>query len=75
MNAVKLPKNLAEHPWLVQTYGTVEWCVKGIYGEHIGWFDGNARNLKPLHFKDESKNIIELAGGTKNVALHIQRLG
>ena len=29
VNSVKLPKNLVESPWLVQTYGKLEWAVKG----------------------------------------------
>ena len=29
VNSVKLPKNLVKSPWLVQTYGKLEWAVKG----------------------------------------------
>ena len=34
--SVKLPKALARHPWLVETYGRVEWCVRGVYNAYIG---------------------------------------
>lgn len=73
VKAVKLPKQLADHSWLVQTYGKVEWCVRGVYGAYIGWFDGAARNLRPLHHAEHSKHIVKLAGGVKNVALDIHR--
>ena len=66
-----MPKNLADHPWLVQTYGKVEWCVRGVYDSYIGWFDGLPRNLRPLHHADISRNTIRLAGGAKNVAKEI----
>ena len=40
VSSVKLPKHLAESPWLVQTYGKVEWAVKGKFHMHsIVWLD------------------------------------
>jgi alkyl sulfatase BDS1-like metallo-beta-lactamase superfamily hydrolase len=39
---VKLPPLLAENPYLQEFYGGVEWTVRGIYADRVGWFDGNA---------------------------------
>jgi len=63
IESTKLPTKLAEHPWLDQTYGTVEWATRGIFNTYIGWFDGEAQNLRPLKKIDQSENIIRLAGG------------
>ena len=37
---VHLPPYLADHPYLQEFYGTVEWSVKGVYCNYIGWFNG-----------------------------------
>lgn len=71
VRAVKLPKQLAEHPWLPQTYGRVEWAVRGVYDAYIGWFDGHSRNLRPLHHTEYSQNIVRLTGGAKIIAAEI----
>jgi alkyl sulfatase BDS1-like metallo-beta-lactamase superfamily hydrolase len=36
---VKLPPPLAENPYLQEFYGSVEWTVRGIYADRVGWFD------------------------------------
>ena len=48
IKGAKLPKHLADHPWLKQTYGTVEWASRGVYNTYIGWFDGEPKHLRPL---------------------------
>ena len=68
----KLPKKLSSHPWLEQTYGTVEWATRGIYNTYIGWFDGQAQHLRPLKQVEQSENIIRLAGGPANLVLEIR---
>lgn len=35
---VRLPPHLADHPYLVEYYGTVEWSVKAVYHGYMGWF-------------------------------------
>ena len=37
---VHLPPYLAEHPFLQEFYGTVEWSVKGVFCNYIGWYNG-----------------------------------
>ena len=60
---VKLPPHLAGSPYLQEYDGTVEWSVRAIYSDHLGWFDGNATRLFPIPEVERAKNIVALAGG------------
>jgi alkyl sulfatase BDS1-like metallo-beta-lactamase superfamily hydrolase len=64
---VKLPHPLAENPYLQEYYGGVEWSVRGIYADRVGWFDGNATNLFPLPEKDRAAKLVGLIGGSEQV--------
>ena len=60
---VKLPQHLAGSPYLQEYYGTVEWSVRAIYSDHLGWFDGNATHLFPMPETERAQGIVALAGG------------
>ncbi len=64
---VKLPPPLAENPYLQEFYGAVEWSVRGIYADRVGWFDGNATNLFPLLAPDRAARLVGLVGGPDQV--------
>lgn len=64
---VKLPPQLQENPYLQEFYGGVEWTVRGIYADRMGWFDGNATNLFPLPEKDRAAKLVGLIGGPEQV--------
>jgi alkyl sulfatase BDS1-like metallo-beta-lactamase superfamily hydrolase len=64
---VKLPPALAENPFLQEFYGGVEWTVRGIYADRVGWFDGNATNLFPLAEKERAARLVDLIGGPDRV--------
>jgi alkyl sulfatase BDS1-like metallo-beta-lactamase superfamily hydrolase len=64
---VKLPRELAENPFLQEYYGGIEWTVRGIYADRVGWFDGNATNLFPLPEKDRAAKLVGLIGGPDQV--------
>jgi alkyl sulfatase BDS1-like metallo-beta-lactamase superfamily hydrolase len=64
---VKLPPALAQNPYLQEFYGGVEWTVRGIYADRVGWFDGNATNLLPLPGKDRAAKLVGLLGGPDQV--------
>ena len=64
---VKLPPVLAENPFLQEFYGGVEWTVRGIYADRVGWFDGNATNLFPLAEKERAGRLVDLIGGPDRV--------
>jgi len=67
---VKLPSALAENPYLQEFYGGVEWTVRGIYADRVGWFDGNATNLFPLPQTDRAAKLVALIGGADQVLSH-----
>jgi len=67
---VRLPRDLAENPYLQEFYGGVEWTVRGIYADRVGWFDGNATNLFPLGGKDRAARLVALIGGPETVLAH-----
>jgi len=60
---VKLPPHLAASPYLQEYYGTVEWSVRAIYSDHLGWFDGNATHLFSMPETERAQRIVSLAGG------------
>jgi alkyl sulfatase BDS1-like metallo-beta-lactamase superfamily hydrolase len=64
---VKLPSRLAENPYLQEFYGSVEWTIRGIYADRVGWFDGNATNLFSLPEKDRASKLVGLIGGPGQV--------
>jgi alkyl sulfatase BDS1-like metallo-beta-lactamase superfamily hydrolase len=64
---VKLPPALAANPFLQEFHGGVEWTVRGIYADRVGWFDGNATNLFPLPEKDRAAKLVALIGGPDKV--------
>jgi alkyl sulfatase BDS1-like metallo-beta-lactamase superfamily hydrolase len=64
---VKLPPPLAEHPFLQEFYGAVEWTVRGIYADQVGWFDGNPSKLFPLAEADRATRLVALIGGGERV--------
>ena len=64
---VKLPPDLAANPYLQEFYGGVEWTVRGIYADRMGWFDGNATNLFPLAEKDRASRLVKVIGGPDQV--------
>jgi len=60
---VKLPPSLAEHPYLQEYYGKVEWSVRGIFSGYLGWFDGDAATLEPASPDERAIAMASLAGG------------
>lgn len=66
-NTVRLPPELAEHRYLSEFYGTVEWSARGVYERYIGWFGGDPVDLRPLESRDRSSRYVDLAGGIKKI--------
>ena len=64
---VRLPPDLAGNPYLQEFYGGVEWTVRGIYADRVGWFEGNAAALFPLPEKDRAAKLLALIGGPDQV--------
>lgn len=64
---VALPPALAGNPFLQEFYGGIEWTVRGIYADQVGWFDGNASTLFPLPEKARATRLVALIGGVDRV--------
>ena len=64
---VRLPPGLAANPYLQEFYGAVEWMVRGLYADRLGWFDGNATNLFPMSAKERAEKLLPLLGGRAKV--------
>ncbi len=69
---VKLPAHLARSPYLQEYYGTVEWSVRAIYSDHLGWFDGNATNLFPMPDAERAQKTVALAGGVSQTLSRVR---
>ena len=63
VETVKLPPHLAEHPYLQEVYGKVEWSVRAVYDGYLGWFDGDAAALEPVDADTRAAGMAALAGG------------
>jgi alkyl sulfatase BDS1-like metallo-beta-lactamase superfamily hydrolase len=64
---VKLPKALAEKPWLAERYGRVDWSVRGIFDAYLGWFGGDASDLSPLSRRERAERMVALVGGSEKL--------
>jgi alkyl sulfatase BDS1-like metallo-beta-lactamase superfamily hydrolase len=64
---VRLPAALAAHPFLQEFYGGVEWTVRGIYADQVGWFDGNPTKLFPLPERERATRLVAAIGGIERV--------
>ena len=64
---VRLPPHLAEHPYLQEYYGKVEWSVRGIFDGYLGWFDGDAAGLEPASPEARAAGMASLAGGVEGL--------
>lgn len=60
---IRLPKHLADHPYLVERYGTLAGSIRGIYAGYLGWFDGNSSNLDPHSPGEIAQRLASLLGG------------
>lgn len=64
---VKLPRHLADKPYLREYYGTVAWSVRNIFNGYLGWFSGDSTALNPLPPKERAERMAALAGGKKTL--------
>jgi len=64
---IKLPKHLAEKHYNKEFYGQVDWSVRAIYTNNLGWFDGRADKLYPLPQQEVAAREVELLGGVDRV--------
>lgn len=68
IHTVRLPKHLADLPYLKPTYDEPEFVVRNIWRLYGGWYDGNPANLKPARDADLASEMAHLAGGASVLA-------
>jgi alkyl sulfatase BDS1-like metallo-beta-lactamase superfamily hydrolase len=73
VETVVLPPHLADHPYLREFYGTVEWSVRSIFSGYLGWFDGDTATLSPVGSRERALGFVELAGGTESLLVATRR--
>lgn len=64
---IKLPAHLAAQEYLQELYGQVDWSVKAIYTNYLGWFDGRADQLYPLPASEIAREEVQQLGGAAKV--------
>ena len=65
VDRIALPDRLAALPYLAERYGHVDWSIRAIYSNALGWFDGRADQLyRPA---DRLSREIDLMGGADTV--------
>ena len=57
LQKVKLPKHLAESPYLQPFYGSISSYVRSTFSGYIGWFSGNISDLHPLTVEERAKKL------------------
>ncbi|MGF1722001.1 MBL fold metallo-hydrolase [Vibrio kyushuensis] len=63
IEAVKLPKHLAEHPWLGEHYGTVAHAVQQQYSNYIGFYHADPWQLEPMQYDRRAEETVKMMGG------------
>jgi len=58
MQEIKVPDEYRIQPY----YGKVDWTVRGIYHENIGWFDENPASMYDLPVSAVYADLVEIAG-------------
>lgn len=58
MQTIKVPQNFG----FAQYFGKVEWTIRGIYQEYVGWFDENPASMYSLPASAIYSDLVELIG-------------
>ena len=74
IHQVRLPKELADKPFLKPTYDEPEFVVRNLWRLYGGWYDGNPANLKPATEVALSTEMAALAGGAEALAARAEEL-
>jgi alkyl sulfatase BDS1-like metallo-beta-lactamase superfamily hydrolase len=74
IHQVRLPKELADKPFLKPTYDEPEFVVRNLWRLYGGWYDGNPANLKPATEVALATEMASLAGGAEALAARAEEL-
>jgi len=61
-----LPDDLAEHPDLQPHYHKIDWVIRGLVAQRLGWFQ-DYLDLAELNETEETRQLLKLMGGVEPV--------
>ncbi|HCP32535.1 TPA: alkyl sulfatase, partial [Candidatus Acetothermia bacterium] len=70
---IKLPAHLADNPYLQEYYGQIDRDIFQIFSQYLGWFTGECRDMFPMSFAEEARNMADLVGGVGPLAEKVQQ--
>lgn len=65
--SIRLPKHLADHPWLYPGYIDPEYGVRGQYRGIVGWYAEDTADLHPPSIEELGEAVLEGFGGSAEV--------
>ena len=74
LEAIALPADLFEQPWMAPTYGDPLWIVRDIWRSENGWWDRNATHLHPSPHARASQAIAHAITDKQAVIDHASAL-
>jgi alkyl sulfatase BDS1-like metallo-beta-lactamase superfamily hydrolase len=67
LSNIQLPEHMKLNPQLQESYGCLQFNVRGLYHRYSGWFDQNGTHLNPVPSKERAENFIKDMGGEEKV--------
>ena len=74
LEAIELPTELFDPPWMAPTYGDPLWIVRDIWRSENGWWDRNATHLHPAPHAQASQAIANAITNKQAVIDHASAL-
>ena len=69
---VRLPRHLADHPFLAEIYGEISHFGPYLFNAALGWFDGDAATINPLPPIEQAGRLVDAMGGAASVFARAQ---
>jgi len=70
VETIRLPKHLAEHPWMYPAYVDNEYNIRGQYRGIVGWYAEDSADLHPPTMQELGEVMIAGFGGATEVIDH-----
>ncbi|MDF1564133.1 MAG: alkyl sulfatase dimerization domain-containing protein [Deltaproteobacteria bacterium] len=72
VRTIRLPAHLARSGYLTELYGQLDWSVRALYTNRLGWFDERVETLYPLERREEARRTVALMGGAGAIVTEIE---
>lgn len=73
IDLIELPPHLADNPYLQEYFGQIDRDIYQIFSQYLGWFTGECRDMFPMSFAEEARNMADLVGGVGTLAAKAQQ--